>query len=1407
MSKGTEEVAKLSVSLSLESQSFTKQMTTINKQIKQADKDFKSAGKGVNGFENTFVGLSAKMQKTVKQIDLYNTKLVKQKEEHKKLTSDLEATKNKLDEIEQTQGKGSKAWKDQAKLVQTNAEKLTTLDGNINTTKSNISKLTNELKDTQQGFTELSNKTKTADEKLEDIKRQAELNQSEFSKLGTELNGTGDYFKRLGNDMNVLADKISTGTKKIEVYEKEIEQLSIKLKSSKKEHNSLIKEIDKVEKELSESEKAFGKNAKETETLKKKLYTLKDTYNKLDSEIDKGEKSLNSYQKELNETQTEVNELGRELRNLPFETIGQDLANVGSTITSAGQTMTRNFTMPFTALAGASMKVGVQFDRTMSKVGAISGATGDDLESLRKKALELGSSTKFSASQISEAMTFMGMAGYDTGQILDSVNGVVNLSIAGNVDLATASDIVTDGLSSMGLSAKDCNDYVDIMAATITSSNTSVELMGETMKYAGAVAGGLGIEMEDLSVAIGLMANAGIKGSSSGTALRSGLTRLISPTQKAYNTMQDFGIEIQKNEDGTVNLAETISHLRDKLGGLDATTQASVVSTVFGKEAMSGWMSVINATDEDVKKLTASVKGSTKVATFWKESIEGAGYSTEETTEMVDNLNEVFSDNKMVADALNISTTDLAKMITLLGNDGKVASKDVEQLMGGILNLQRASGKSKDAMKELGIEVAKFGDGSIDPVGTLLNIKNALTGMTEEEQKSAIANMGLKDSQDELLEILNLSPEAFNTIVQKMDETKGASEVLAEVMGENLGAEIDSMKSSIETSLISTFKTLEPVMRSVIEKITDMADWYNELDEEERKQILTIAGVVACIGPLLVILGNLISFGANVTIMLGGMTTAGGGLAGILGTLGTVALPLIIAILVAVATVLGDNEQALYTLQEKWGGLGTVIGGVCEFISGVVQLTFGNAINLIMLIVDLIAAMIDGPGGATIEDAWNNFNNKVAKTTEEGMQKVALATTRGMSQLRNATDEQLNGMLETANTTLAELPNIVDGKYKETAEKLGSQLAVMDATQLTALQGMNETTKILFKGISEEMTIDNVVARLESNFKTAHESGRLEMEGLNTDINEVIKLITENMDTGTEQAGQKVTENISTTKNNVVKDTKTIATETGKNLDTTKQVADTKTKETSKLIQSNVKSGVANADKELNTLSKNTEKNFNQANKTVRQSATDMYNGVKTSFAKMEQICKQHATDMYKGVSTSAKKMCDNAKRSATDMYLGVTTSTNKMKNKAIADWNAIRNAYSKGIKGKITTTHTKINVSKDEETFRSLRAIANADSILNISRVATTGSYYNNDSVQSVGFSRAINTSKAGVLNELLKLNEKNNTQDKTADKKIYVEIPLSIDGREIARVSAIYMDDELKIINNRNARNRGEY
>lgn len=263
-----------------------------------------------------------------------------------------------------------------------------------------------------------------------------------------------------------------------------------------------------------------------------------------------------------------------------------------------------------TAAGGYAIKVGGDFEAGMSQVAAISGATGDDLQKLTNLAKEMGAKTKFSATEAAEGYQYMAMAGWKTEDMLNGLPGIMNLAAASGEDLGTTSDIVTDALTAMGLSASDSAHFADVLAAASSNSNTNVSMMGETFKYAAPLAGALGYNIEDLAQAIGLMANSGIKSTQAGTSLRSILTRLADPPKDCAAAMEQYGISMT-NSDGTMkSLMEVMENMRDSLGGLDEQEQASAASAIGGQEAMSGLLAIVNASESDFDKLAAAIDNS-----------------------------------------------------------------------------------------------------------------------------------------------------------------------------------------------------------------------------------------------------------------------------------------------------------------------------------------------------------------------------------------------------------------------------------------------------------------------------------------------------------------------------------------------------------------------------------------------------------------------------------------------------------------------------------------------------------------------------------------------------------------------------------------------------------------------------
>lgn len=358
------------------------------------------------------------------------------------------------------------------------------------------------------------------------------------------------------------------------------------------------------------------KNAQQRDVLSRQIQTQKDRVAELENMLQKSQQKYGEnatetlkWKQAVNEATAELNRLQAELKAIPssLQLMGQEMQAAGQKIGAVGDAL-----MPISAAAAAvgvaAVKTTADFDSSMSKVAAISGATGKDFDDLRDKAREMGAQTKFSASEAADAFTYMAMAGWKTEEMMQGIDGIMSLSAADGLDLATTSDIVTDSLSAFGLTAQDSAHFADVLAAASTNANTNVSMMGETFKYAAPLAGALGFNIEDMAVATGLMANAGIKGSQSGTALRGWLTRLAKPTKESATAMADLGLSMTDSRGRMKPLMRIIEDTRDAFSHLTEEEKAQYAAMLAGQNGMSGLLAITNVAEGDLKKLAKATK-------------------------------------------------------------------------------------------------------------------------------------------------------------------------------------------------------------------------------------------------------------------------------------------------------------------------------------------------------------------------------------------------------------------------------------------------------------------------------------------------------------------------------------------------------------------------------------------------------------------------------------------------------------------------------------------------------------------------------------------------------------------------------------------------------------------------------
>lgn len=655
---------------------------------------------------------------------------------------------------------------------------------------------------------------------------------------------------------------------------KRIKGITIELDGDTKGLDKALKDVNKesrdIQKELRDVDRLLKFNPKNTELVaqkqkllgdqvqatKKKLEQLKGSQEQVTEAFKKGEISEEQYrafQREIAETESKLNHYENQLKQLDktqrsfgekMAASGKKVKEFGQGMTSVGKELSMKVTAPLVAIGGVATKLGMDFKAGLSEVQALSGATGEEMVRLEERSRELGATTKFSAKEVTEGFKYMSLAGWDVQQSLDGIDGVLSLAAASGEDLGRVSDILTDSISAFGDEAKDAGRYADVMAAASSNANTDVAGLGESFKMVAPVAGALGYSLEDTSVALGLMANAGVKGSQAGTALRSALTNLVKPTAQMEKKMKELGIEVKDSNGEMKPLDTLLGDLRGSFSKLSDDQKANAAATIFGKEAMSGMLAVINASDADFNKLSKAIENSEGVAqemadtmqnnlqgklTNLKSALEELAIKIFDALEpalkavvaavqsLVDWLNGLSKNTQLVIVAIAALAAAIGPLLVVLGSlltmTGGLMMM-LPTLMPLIAGLAAPIGIVVGALTALGVAFA-------------LTRTKADEAYTEQE-KLAESNLELAETQ---LESTQAVTEQIDETTELIEKTKEQIETTDEL--------VDTFENLIEKSKLSTdefgeFLTLQTELENTKspERIAEIEDRMEKLREK-----------------------------------------------------------------------------------------------------------------------------------------------------------------------------------------------------------------------------------------------------------------------------------------------------------------------------------------------------------------------------------------------------------------------------------------------------------------------------------------------------------------------------------------------------------------------------------------------
>ena len=679
---------------------------------------------------------------------------------------------------------------------------ITSFTAAMQEAKKALSSTNSEFKLTTSTMDKWSNNTAGVEAKLKQLSGQLEANKrildiynSAWEQAKKEFGETSPEAERLGKKVEEQQIKVNKAQVQINKYSDQLNKMQAEQKESETATEKLNKQIDEQQQKVDELKAAYknslvGDNAEETKKLAKELKSASEELASMKKQMKDADKAADDLDASLDETDDSARSASE-----GFTVFKGALANLVSQGISKVIEGVKE-------LARQTFEAGSNFESSMSNVAAISGATAHEMDQLASKAEEMGAKTKFSASEAADAFGYMAMAGWKTEDMLSGIEGIMNLAAAAGSDLATTSDIVTDALTAMGYGAADAGKLADVMAAASSNANTNVEMMGATFQYAAPIVGALGYSMEDTAVAIGLMANAGIKGEKAGTALRSIMTRLSVDTDECATFLKECGVEIQNTDGSMRDLSDVMVDLRDYFSLLTASEQTQIAKMIAGQEAMSGLLAIVNAAPEDFNKLTLAVENSNgaaeKMANTMNDNVGGQITLLKSKIEgiMIKTFEKMSGSIKKAINTVS-ETLDNVDWDAFAEGAGNVAEK-VAEFFSFIM-------KNGDTIVDT-LKVIATAFVTYKAVSTISSVTTAFTGMFD-AVKNGSSIMG------ELTKVIGANPYALL-----------AAGVVA------AGAAIAVYAKKARDARLAQYE-LNDEQQAAIDKITDYVDTYNTLKE------------------------------------------------------------------------------------------------------------------------------------------------------------------------------------------------------------------------------------------------------------------------------------------------------------------------------------------------------------------------------------------------------------------------------------------------------------------------------------------------------------------------------------------------------------------------------------------------
>lgn len=774
---------------------------------------------------------------------------------------------------------------------------ISKVDNAIKTTQGNLRDIekalkldptsTNLLRDKQK---ELGDAVKEAKEKLETEKKALDqmkntkgfdVNSEAAKKLQTQIDldtaALKNAEKQLKEFGSVGSQQMKSNLSKIDEAIKTTQNNLVDIEKSLKLDPTSTNLLRDKQKELRD---AVGEAKEKLETEKRLLEEMKKTEGfdanseaakKLQTQIDLDTAALKEAQKELKEFGS-VGSQQMKAVGQHVEEVGNKIKSIGSGIAQVGQDLTTKLSVPIVGAFGSAVKITADFDSQMSKVKAISGATGDEFDALRDKARDMGATTKFSATEAGQAFEYMGMAGWKTEDMLNGITGIMNLAAASGEELGTTSDILTDALTAFGLEAKDSARFADILASAATNANTNVSMMGESFKYVAPVAGSLGYSAEDVAVALGLMANSGIKADMAGTSLRNMFQRMAKPTKESAEAMDRLGLSLQDDEGKMYSFREIMDQMRSSFSeinmsaadydkaveqldadladgtltqkkydaaleelnkqafGAEGAEKARAAAMLGGTRAMSGLLAIANATEKDYNDLINAIDSSSD--TFAKLA-DGSVVPLNEALQSGQEILETYEGQAAamaatMEDNLEGEITKLKSALQELAiSFGDLLMPKIREIVEGVQGFIDKLNAMDDAQREQIIKIAAI-VAAIGPV--LLVIGKVVSGIGSVIAmigKVTAALAGISAPILAAIAVIGLLAAAFVSLYNSNEEFRNKVDTTFAGLKEKLTGVWDAIKPLLEelgAAFSSLMDTLEPIFAAIMDFVAGLLE-------------------------------------------------------------------------------------------------------------------------------------------------------------------------------------------------------------------------------------------------------------------------------------------------------------------------------------------------------------------------------------------------------------------------------------------------------------------------------------------------------------------------------------------------------------------------------------------------------